>query len=67
MILHWIILIVATSERLFIDCSKIASMVIGKRANLNTGVSGKQRTPNFPNNKHFLPSNMTFLPTTFTS
>ena len=27
----------------------------GKRANLKTGVSRKQSTPNFPKNKHFLP------------
>ena len=27
----------------------------GKRANLKTGVTRKQSTPNFPKNEHFLP------------
>ena len=31
------------------------SSVKGKRANLKTGVSRKQSTPNFPKNEHFLP------------
>ena len=31
------------------------SSVIRQRANLKTGVSRKQSTPNFPKNEHFLP------------
>ena len=31
------------------------SSVIGKRANLKTGVSRKKSTPNFPKKQHFLP------------
>ena len=32
------------------------SSVIRQKANLKTGVSRKQSTPNFPKNEHFLPS-----------
>ena len=35
---------------------RVVSSVIGKRANLKTGVSRKQSMPNFPINEHFLPS-----------
>ena len=35
---------------------RVVSSVIGKRANLKTGVSRKRSMPNFPINEHFLPS-----------
>ena len=37
------------------DVRTYNSSVIGKMANLKTGVSRKQSTPNFPKNEHFLP------------
>ena len=41
-------------ETLSLDFYNLRSSVIGQRANLKTGVSGKQSTPNFPEKRTFL-------------
>ena len=41
----------------FANLKDVSSLsVIDRRANLKTGVSRKQGTPNFPKNEHFLPA-----------
>ena len=46
----------STSIDVVVICKWCNSSVISKRTNLKTGVSRKQSTPNFPKNKHFLPT-----------